>query len=153
MIVPTFWKKRGFNLTDNKISPFDFISSVSHTKKNLIDDADDPKEAIRQYNAFMVNKGLSHFNDTVLHANEMNMWHLLPDEAQYTYYLNILRPRKRFSKWFKGDQDKNLQMVREYFQCNISVAKQYLKILTEVQITKIKEKMQEGGTNNGRKRK
>jgi hypothetical protein len=51
-----------------KYSPFDFLKAINETKENLI--VDDETE--KQYSPYMINRGLSYFNDTVLIANEMN---------------------------------------------------------------------------------
>ena len=57
------------------MSPFDYLNSINDTKKDLM--VDDITE--KQYNAFLVNRGLSYFSDTVLFANEMNVHHHLPN--------------------------------------------------------------------------
>ena len=50
------------------MSPFDYLNAINYTKKDtMVDDI-----AEKQYNPFMVNRGLSYFQDTVLMAKEMN---------------------------------------------------------------------------------
>ena len=89
---------------------------------------------------------MSYFADTVLHANEMNrLWHL-PKDAQYRCYLTVLRPRDRRSKWFKAEKNDELDLIQQYFQCNRTVAKGYLKILSEKDLKEINIKMAKGGT-------
>lgn len=127
-------------------TPFDFITSASHTKVDLVKTADRPEDIEKQYNPFLANKGFSYFDDTVLHANEMNRMHHLFKDAQYRYYLTALRPRKRFSKWHKADKNADLDMIQEYFQCNRTVAKGYLKILTTENLKEINNKMNKGGS-------
>ena len=56
------------------MSPFDYLNAINYTKKDIM--VDDIAE--KQYNPFMVNRGLSYFQDTVLMANEMNQYaHLI----------------------------------------------------------------------------
>lgn len=125
----------------NEYTPFDFINSASHTKVDLIKTSDDPDTTEKQYNPFLANKGFSMWEDTILHANEMNkMSHLFKD-AQYRYYLSVLRPRKRFSKWHKVTKDQTLDLIQRYYQCNRTVAKGYLKLLTPENIKQINTKM------------
>ena len=50
------------------ISPFDFIKDINYEKKNLI--VDDWSE--KQYNPWIINRGLTFSIDTVHPANEMN---------------------------------------------------------------------------------
>lgn len=127
-------------------TPFDFITSASHTKVDLIKTADRPDEVEKQYNPFLANKAFSMWEDTVLHANEMNRMHHLFKDAQYRYYLTALRSRKRFSKWHKADKNADLDAIQEYFQCNRTVAKGYLKILTPENLKEINNRMNKGGS-------
>ena len=73
------------------------------------------------------------------------LWHL-PKDAQYRYYLSVLRPRDRRSKWFKAEKNDELDTIQQYFQCNRNVAKGYLKILTPENLKQINNKMNKGGS-------
>ena len=97
------------------------------------------------YNAFMVNRGLSYFPDTILYANEMNRMAHVDNKLQYTYLINTIRPRKRFSKWVKKKEDSDLDAVMRCYGYNIDKAKSALSILSPDQVKKIKEKLDEGG--------
>lgn len=128
-----------------KYSPFDFINSASKSKKNLILDDEQPDVAEKQYNAYIVNRGFALFSDTILHANEMNMRHNLFKSAQYHYYLGVLRPRDRRSKWPKLEKDTDIDNIQEYYQCNRVIAKQYLKVLPPEELQNINTKVSKGG--------
>jgi hypothetical protein len=130
-------------------TPFDFINSISYSKNNMMRDSENDELMEKDYNSWVVNKGLSYYLDTILYANEMNMYHDLQNRAQYEFLLNSIRPRKRFSKWFKEEKSENLDIICEYYRCNRNIGKQYLKLLTEDQIQFIKEKQEKGGTKNG----
>ena len=54
-----------------KTNPFDFVKSVSNTKKDIM--VDDIEE--KQYTPFLTNKALSYHQDAVYFANEMNILH------------------------------------------------------------------------------
>ena len=107
-------------------NPFDYITSISFSKEDMMEDELGEKE----YNAFMVNRGLSYFPDTIMYANEMNLNAQVDKKLQYHYLINIIRPRKRFSKWAKRKDDVDLQIVMEYFGYNIDKAKSALSILS-----------------------
>lgn len=126
-------------------TPFDFIKSVSQTKKDLIKSDDHPDQIEKLYNGYLVNRGFSYFEDTILHANEMNMHPILFKDAQYRYYMGALRSRNRYSKWHKAENNKDLDMIQEYYQCNRTVAKQYMKVLSEADLKIINNKMAKGG--------
>jgi hypothetical protein len=89
------------------MTPFDFINSITDSKTNLI--VDDVAE--KEYNAFMVNRGLSQYSDCVLYANEMNMIAHVDKKLQNDYFLNSITKKKRFSKWGKKKKDENLDFV------------------------------------------
>lgn len=121
-------------------TPFDFINDISYNKKDLIEE--DPNN-IKDYNPWMVNKGLSYFHDTIEYANYMNLHYQLDKELQYSFYINIVKPRKRFSKWHKSEKDSDLQAVMQYYGYNVNKAKEALSILSPTQIEKIKTKIDE----------
>ena len=126
-------------------NPFDFMNAVSFTKADIIKDNDNPELIEKQYNAYIVNRGFTNFEDTILHANEMNQRHELFPAAQFDYYRAVLRKRKRFSKWPKADKDINLDATQEVYQCNRTVAKQYLKVLNEEQLKDVHARLVTGG--------
>lgn len=124
-------------------TPFDFINSITYSKRNLLEE--DP-QSIKEYEPFIVNKGLSYFPDTIMYANEMNKrWHV-PKEWQFHYFLNTVSKKKRFSKWFKQEKDHaNFSLVKEYFNLSDHKTRDALQVLTESQIEVIKEKLYKGG--------
>ena len=117
------------------------LNNITQDKKDIREDIDFKKE----YNAFMINRGLSYFPDTIMYANEVNLLSDLDNDLQYDYLINIIRPRKRFSKWAKKKDDKDLELVMEYFGYNIEKAKSALSILSPDDIKKIEQKMNKGG--------
>jgi hypothetical protein len=124
------------------MSPFDFINAINTTKENLFQDP----QAHKDYSAWMVNKGLSYFPDTVMYANEMNHHYGIPKEWQFQFLLNSVPKKKRFSKWAKKDaQTDSLKMVMDYFGYSEEKAKQAVTILTDDQLAMIKEKLYKGG--------
>ena len=129
------------------MSPFDFIKAINESKEDLIAKSDNSELAEKVYEPFIVNRGLSFFTDTILHANEMNRLAMLDKKPQFAYLLNSIRPRKRYSKWFKQEKIEKLDIVSEYFGYNKSKAKDIINILTDDQIKIIKEILQKGGTN------
>ena len=75
------------------MSPFDYLKAINETKKDIM--VDDVSE--KEYNAFIINRGLSFFNDTVIYANEMNKYHHLDNRLQFDFFINIIRKKKRFT--------------------------------------------------------
>jgi len=56
-------------------NPFDYLNSINVTKQNMMRGSENDELAEKGYNPFMVNRGLSYFQDTIALANEMNQYH------------------------------------------------------------------------------
>ena len=120
----------------------DYLYSINQSKKNLLtDDA----EAEKNYPPFIVNKCLSSFMDSVLYANEMNKNHHLPKKMQYDFFINTLKPRKRFSPWVKKETLEHLELVKQYYGYSYNKAVAALRILTKDQLEHIKQLFSKGG--------
>lgn len=126
-------------------SPFDFMNAVSFSKEDLIRNSENPDMTEKEYTPYMVNRGFANFEDTILHANEMNMRHHMFHGAQFDYYRGALRKRKRFSKWPKADKNADLDAIQEVYKCNRTVAKLYLKAMTPDDIKSVRDKLVTGG--------
>lgn len=124
------------------MSPFDFINAINVSKKNLFEDP----QANKDYEPFIVNRGLSYFPDTVLYANEMNRNSSIPKDWQFTFFLNTIPKKKRFSKWHKKDANsESVTLVKEYFGYSSEKALEALNLLSDEQLVMIKEKLYKGG--------
>tara|TARA_A100001201_G_scaffold107576_4_gene92046 strand:- start:672 stop:1040 length:369 start_codon:yes stop_codon:yes gene_type:complete len=116
----------------------DWLNSINFTKEDL-------SEHIKEYPPYIINRCLSGHIDCIMFANEMNRNHQLDKDMQYSFYLNSLRKKKRFSPWLKQDKIKDLEYVKKYYGYSNEKAKQALKILTKEQINFIKSKFETGG--------
>jgi hypothetical protein len=128
-----------------KTNPFDYTNSINTTKKNLMRGTANDKLAEKEYAPFLTNRALSYHNDTVFYANEMNTRHHIDNLLQYEYFLNIIRPKKRYAKWAKKDNDGDVLLIKEYYGYNDTKARQALAILTDEQLSTIRIKMHKGG--------
>jgi hypothetical protein len=104
----------------------------------------------KKYPAYIVNKCLAPFGDTIMLVNEMNIRHHLNNKLQYNFLLNSLRTRKRFAPWMKSSKSKNLEYVKEYYGYSNEKAKSALDMLSNEQIDYIKQKLNRGGKNGKR---
>ena len=121
----------------------DWLNSINFTKEDLIEENPDMK---KEYPSYIINKCLSGHVDSILFANEMNMNHHLDKDLQYSFYLNSLRKRKRFSPWLRKDKVKDLECVKQYYGYSNEKASQALKILNKSQLDFIKQRLETGGT-------
>ena len=123
----------------------EYLNSINYQKNNLMDTEDEAWE--KKYPAYIVNKCLAPFGDTIMLVNEMNIRHHLNNKLQYNFLLNSLRTRKRFAPWMKSSKSKNLEYVKEYYGYSNEKAKSALDMLSNEQINYIKEKLNRGGKN------
>lgn len=121
----------------------DWLNSINFSKENLIED---DSSLVKDYPPFIINRCLSSHVDCVLFANEMNMSSHLDKDMQYSFYLNTLRKRKRFSPWLRKDKIKDLECIKQYYGYSNEKASQALKILTKEQINFIKKRLDIGGS-------
>lgn len=119
-------------------SPWDYLKSVTYTKEDIMTDGGD-------YNAWIINRSLSHHIDTVFIAAEATKLYKLSPRMQYDFLLNIIRKRKRFSKWPKVEEHPDLDLVAAYYNISKAKAKEYIEILDKEELNSIKEKMYRGG--------
>ena len=121
----------------------DYLNSINQTKENLLDSEDPGWE--KNYPPYVINKCMSQHIDTVMYANEMNLWGQLPNKLQYDFFINTVRPRKRFSPWAKKEKMNDLEIVKQYYGYSNEKARQALSILTPDQLSFIKSKLNKGG--------
>ena len=125
-----------------KVELKEWLNSINFSKTNLTDE--DP-DIIKDYAPYVINRCLSGHLDCILFANEMNKYHFLDKDMQYTFYLNTLRKKKRFSPWLRKDKIEDLETVKQYYGYSNEKAYQVLKILSNEQIDYIKQRLEIGG--------
>ena len=112
------------------MTPFDYLKAINETKEDVMLTEQDEKK----YSSFIVNRGLSFFMDTIFQVNEMNRNHQLESRLQFSYLLNSIRKKKRYSKWLKPEKLGDLDIVKEYYGFGNEKAKDALKVLSEEQL-------------------
>ena len=123
------------------MNPFDFSNEINYGKNDImIDDI-----AEKQYNSFLINRGLSYFKDTIIMANEMNINHHLDHRLQFDFLINIVRRKKRFSKWNKPETVDDLDVIKEYYGYSNKQAKAVHNLLSSDQIGELRKKVFKGG--------
>jgi len=76
----------------------------------------------------------------------MNMRSHMDEDWQFFFLLNSIAKKKRFSKWAKKDTvTESLSLVKEYYGYSSNRAKEALSVLSDEQLTMIKEKLYKGG--------
>jgi hypothetical protein len=117
----------------------DWLNSINFTKEDL-------SEEIKSYAPYIINRCLSGHIDCIMFANEMNKYHFLDKDMQYSFFLNTLRKKKRFSPWLRKEKVTDLECIKKYYAYSNEKASQALKILTQEQINFIKQRLDIGGS-------
>lgn len=124
-----------------QLNPFEYLNSINYTKEDImIDDI-----AEKHYASFLTNRSLSYFPDTVQFANLMNRYHHTDNKLQYHFLINIIRKRKRFSKWIKQEQQSDIEVIKQYYGYSNEKAQQVLSLLSPEQLQELQKKVSKGG--------
>ena len=132
------------------MSPFDFVKQINYGKRNLIDEN---PELEKEYKQYIINRALSFNYDTVLYANEMNVKNHVDSKLQFDFFLNTIRPKKRYGKWLKRENNGILELIKEYYKCSYAKAREYSTLLDDSQLDIIKQKVDIGGLKGQNERK
>ena len=127
---------------DDRYPLKEYLNTINFSKQNLM--LDDPAWE-NNYPSYVINKCMSHHMDTIMFANEMNRYPNLDKRLQYDFFINTVRPKRRFSPWGKKQTVKDIDLVKQYYGYSNEKAKQALRILTPKQLDYIREKLNKGG--------
>lgn len=131
------------------MQPFDIINNVTASKENIWPDIDE-----KDYNSFLINRGLSYFIDTVMLANEINKHPDMPKRWQYEFYHLTIHPKKkRFAKWAKPEDDELLTLISEFYNVNIQRSASIRALLSPESINTLREATFVGGKNNDKNKR
>lgn len=100
------------------MKPFDLINSLSNKSRHIL--SEEPL-AENEYNAFLTNRQLSQYYDTVMHSNLMNMHYDLDKRMQYDFYFYAVPKKNRYSEKWSSPSAKTEDII------NISKAYDYSK--------------------------
>jgi len=121
----------------------EYLKAINQTKEPLMDTTDEMWE--KKYPAYVVNRCVYPFSDTILLVNEMNIYNGLDNKLQFHFLLNSTRARKRFTPWLKTSKINNLETIKEYFGYSDQRAKEVLDVLTDEDISYMETKLDKGG--------
>jgi len=122
----------------------DFLSSINYDKKPLLDT---DESATRLYPAFVVNRCLSYFVDTIFHANEMNCVPWLDNKSQFDFHRLSIRKKRRFSNWVKKETEDDIELIKQAYGYSERKAMEVLNIIGPQQMDQIRKSLYKGGTD------
>jgi len=75
----------------------------------------------------------------------MNINHHIDNRLQFDFFINIVKKKKRFSKWVKPGELENLELIKEYYGYSNEKAKSVLSLFDDEQIDELKKRIYKGG--------
>ena len=112
------------------ITPFTFVNAINDGKDI---------EVTSEYSQYLTNRNFSMFQDTIYIANQTNGMSNLTNDLHFKFYRNLVSRRKRFAKWPKSHNPETINIISTYFDFSIEKTLETLNILTDDQISQIKE--------------
>ena len=70
---------------------------------------------------------------------------IINSRLQFDFLINIVRKKKRFSKWAKAQISDDVEVVKQYYGYSNEKARQVLHLLSTEQINELKNKVAKGG--------
>lgn len=120
----------------------DFLKSINKSKVNLM--AEDSL-CEKEYSAFVINRTLSYFPETILYANDINCRPFADSRMQYDYLREIIRPGNRFSRWNKVEKEEKIGLIKRAYGYNNQKARDVLNLLSDDQIKALEKEEFTGG--------
>ena len=121
----------------------DYLNAINVSKEPLMDESEG--YAKQSYPPFVVTRCLSYFPDTLFVVNEMNTRPHTDSKMHFDFLRHAVRPRKRFSKWLKREEDERVEALVEYYGISSRKAREALRVLTEEEIGEIMKATFKGG--------
>lgn len=121
----------------------DYLNAINVNKEPLLDESETYTK--QSYPPFVVTRCLSYFPDTLFAANEVNIRPHMDSKMHFDFLRGAVRPRKRFSKWLKREEDERVAALIDYYGFSFRKAREALTVLTEEQISEIVAETSKGG--------
>lgn len=99
----------------------------------------------KEYPAFVVNRTLSYFVDTIMYANEINQRPHADQRLQYDYLRESIRSSNRFSKWNKKIKNDGINAIKKIYGYSDQKAREAESLLSEGQIKELIDSLSTGG--------
>ena len=130
-------------------NPFDWLNNINGSTTSIWEEGISDKE----YNSFMINRGLSQFRDTVLFSQMMNeKSQYLSPKMQYDFYrLGITHKKKRFAKWHKPEKLEEIEKLSNHFGINKRVMENYVSLMSKTDYATLLGSLEKGGRHGTKK--
>lgn len=131
-----------------KLMLTDFLKSINTEKNNLLRGAD--SATVKSYPSFVVARSLSYHQALIPLLDTLNECSKATPLQHYEFLLYTIPVAKRFAKWSKPSLSEDREFVARTYGVSENIAEEYIKILSEEQIEKIRRSFDEGGQVRGK---
>ena len=121
----------------------EYLNAINTTKEGMLDENEHYTK--QSYPAFVVTRCMSYFPDTLFASNEMNTRPHIDPKLHFDFLRFAVRPRKRFSKWIKREQDDRVGALIAYYGFSAKKAREALGVLSVEAIEDIQKLVSVGG--------
>ena len=94
----------------------------------------------KEYDSFIINRGLSLYPDSIMYANEINKYSDLDPKMKFDFLKGCISKRKRFSKWPKKIKSDDIDLLCREFEYSKIRAAEALQLISEDDLEKIRTK-------------
>ena len=119
----------------------DYLNSINTTKQSVMIEPDD----VSGYPAFVVLRSLSYHRNCIGLCQMLNEKRIQDNKMHYDFLLGTIPRGKKFAKWAKPEKFDDVDVVARYYEVSKSTAIEYLQLLPEEAVKKIRDKFDEGG--------
>lgn len=125
-----------------RVELFDWLGDLNYEKRYLFDDNSE-----RDFDVFIIRRGLSQHVETVMYANELNKHWRVDKRMAHDFFFYGISKKKRFGKWAKQSADNadDIELMCRHYAVNRNRAIDILKVLTPDEVKAIKEMYVVGG--------
>ena len=102
-------------------------------------------EVFNKIGGFVISRILSYRKDLVLICNEINKYQPIVKHSVYDFYVAIVPKNRKYVKKVVWDKHPDIDLIIEYYKCNKEIANEYLKLLCDEDIEKIRKLCYKGG--------
>ena len=121
----------------------EYLNAINTTKEGMLDENEHYTK--QSYPAFVVTRCMSYIPDTLFASNEMNTRPHIDPKLHFDFLRFAVRPRKRFSKWIKREQDDRVGALIAYYGFSAKKAREALGVLSAEAIEDIQKLVSVGG--------
>lgn len=102
---------------------------------------------LNEYSIYVMSRSLSYHENAITTINILNNLGWIDKELHYDFlFYGLPKAFRRMSKWSRPHSydEKDVELITDYFKINVHCANEYLSILTKEQVEEIRKRTTTG---------